>query len=117
MIKIRIDRSFSEGGYNLWILKYDLQLKKTWVAKQIKLEWIESEPNWQLPDPSYHVGNLDAFADAGAGNVLKAFAEAAIEAGLVPNSTTDKKEQVQAMENNLNDLRKIVDQLFILKNE
>lgn len=104
MFKVRVERAWNRNGYNLWIMKYDGQ--RTTVAEPIELKMTELKDGWQLPIPTMELSS-GPFGDAE--NFLRSLVEGIMEAGLVPMVSKDNAKQVEALEGNLKDLRKIID--------
>lgn len=102
MIKFRIERSFTELGYNFWIINY--QGNKAYIMKPTNLEFVECQDGSYLPDPSIKINE-----DLGT-QLIRAIAEGLAESGLpiakTPESTLSAKDE------NLNDLRRVIEKIL-----
>ncbi len=100
MIRFRIEKSFCRDGWDIWLCDYG---RKNRIAKPIELEFVEIDDGMLLPTPTLKLGHEDGqlFIDA----MVKGLAES----GLLKNKATD--EIIKAKDDNLSDLRKLVDKL------
>lgn len=105
--KVRVDRDFSRlDGYCVWLMAYDTHSKKTFKSKPIKIEW-EEHQYYLLSEPTIQLSELD-----GGPDILRALAEGIIQGGIAPMLSIDSEKQVDALKDNLKDLRGITNKLL-----
>lgn len=110
MIDIRIQELFHKNCYGVWIIKRDLQKHISYIVKPTELVFEEKKDGWVLPDPTFEIRAEEAI------DYAKALLEAYEDSRLHNKQPTNTK-QVEAMTENLKDLRSIVDRLFQVINK
>ena len=108
MIDIRIQDLFHKAAYGVWIIKRDLQSRTHYIAKPTELFFEKQDrETFILPEPTFEIRAEEALEYA------KAFLEA-YEKSRLHNKEPINTKQVEAMSDNLKDLRSVVDRLFMV---
>lgn len=102
--KVRVERLVYADSIGMWIINYSN--KKTYVAKKMELEFVELPQGHQLPEPSMSIDGMYAI------NLIKALLEGLEESHFVRTKIKEDSRHLDAMKENLLDLRKISDRLL-----
>jgi hypothetical protein len=108
MIRARIERSWGQDGYGIWIFQDDPSGRGTSIAKPMDLVFENYREGFVLPTPTIFL-KREIAADA-----LRAFQDALSEAEIQSSKQERRDREMLAVKNHLSDAQKIRDRLFDL---
>lgn len=92
-----------KNGYGLWIGEYDLTTRKFKIAKPLKLEFVDSDEGWSLPEPTIEI--LGPNAKEAVEKLAEDMQLSGVKINLPPNADGARKDHIA-------DLRSIISEII-----
>jgi len=102
MIKVYFRKAWDFSGVEVVFVRYEEGYRKIYVAKPVKLEWVEHEEGGDIEAPTL---KFDRYASE---DFMKAMAEALDQQGIKTENDHKIKGLLEAKEAHLQDMRTLV---------